>query len=59
MLYCREEDTSLMILLAASSNGCAEKGRFKQPDRAQEKAWPYPTIANGKLYLRDQEVLLC
>jgi len=22
-------------------------------------AWPHPTIANGKLYLRDQDLLLC
>ena len=48
-----------MVLLTASSAGYAEKGRFKQPERAQEKAWPHPTIANGKLYLRDQDVLLC
>ena len=59
MLYCREEDTGTMVLLTASSAGYAEKGRFKQPERAQEKAWPHPTIANGKLYLRDQDLLLC
>ncbi len=59
MLYCREEDNGMMILVTASSGGCTEKGRFKQPDRAQEKAWPHPSIANGKLYLRDQDVLLC
>jgi hypothetical protein len=27
--------------------------------RAKEKAWPHPTIANGKLHLRDQDVLPC
>jgi len=59
MLYFREEDTGTMILLEASSSGYSEKGRFKQPDRAQEKAWPHPTIANGKLYVRDQDMLLC
>jgi outer membrane protein assembly factor BamB len=59
MLYCREEDTGTMVLLAASSAGYTEKSRFKQPERAQEKAWPHPTIANGKLYLRDQDMLLC
>jgi len=58
-LYCREEDTGTMVLLDASPAGYQEKGRFLQPDRAQEKAWPHPTIANGKLYLRDQDVLLC
>ena len=24
-----------------------------------QPAWPHPVIANGKLYLRDQDVLLC
>lgn len=59
MLYCRDEDNGTMVLLAASPAGYAEKGRFRQPDRAPEKAWPHPTIANGKLCLRDQDVLLC
>ena len=48
-----------MILLAASSDGYQEKGRFLQPNRAEENAWDHPTIANGKLYLRDQDLLLC
>ena len=58
-LYSREEDTGTMVLVEASPAGYQEKGRFLQPDRAQEKAWPHPTIANGKLYLRDQDLLLC
>lgn len=58
-LYCRDEDTGTMILLEASPAGYKEKGRFLQPDRAKEQAWPHPTIANGKLYLRDQDALLC
>ena len=37
----------------------AEQGRFTQPDRAREKAWTHPVIANGKLYIRDQDLLLC
>jgi outer membrane protein assembly factor BamB len=58
-LYCREEDTGTMILLDAASVGYTEKGRFNQPGRSQEKAWSHPVIANGKLYLRDQDLLLC
>jgi outer membrane protein assembly factor BamB len=58
-LYHREEDTGTMILLDASPAGYREKGRFLQPDRVKEKAWPHPTIAHGKLYLRDQDLLLC
>ena len=58
-LYCREEDTGMVILVDAVPNGYTEKGRFSQPDRSQEKAWTHPVIANGKLYLRDQDLLLC
>jgi outer membrane protein assembly factor BamB len=58
-LYFREEDTGTMILVEASPDGYKEKGRFLQPDRVKEKAWPHPTIANGRLYLRDQDTLLC
>ncbi|MCX6929247.1 MAG: PQQ-like beta-propeller repeat protein [Verrucomicrobia bacterium] len=58
-LYCREEDSGTLVILEAASSGYSEKGRFNQPDRAKEKAWPHPTIANGKLYVRDQDLLLC
>jgi outer membrane protein assembly factor BamB len=58
-LYCREEDTGTMVLVDATPSGYTEKGRFEQPDRAPEKAWSHPVIANGKLYIRDQDLLLC
>jgi outer membrane protein assembly factor BamB len=58
-LYCREEDTGTMVLVDAAAGGYAEKGRFDQPDRTEDKAWSHPVIANGKLYLRDQDLLLC
>jgi len=59
MLYVREEDTGTVVLVAVSAEGFKEQGRLTQPDRAKEKAWPHPTIANGKLYLRDQGMLVC
>jgi len=58
-LYCREETSGTVILLAASPDGYQEKGRFLPPDRSKEHAWAHPTIANGKLYLRDQDQVLC
>lgn len=58
-LYCREEDSGTVILVEAAPGGFKEKGRLKQPERSEEKAWPHPVIANGKLYLRDQDLLLC
>jgi hypothetical protein len=36
-----------------------QHGQFEQPDRSGKSAWPHPVIANGKLYIRDQDVLLC
>jgi len=65
MLYCREEaDKSrsakgTMALLEATPAGFHEKGRFDPPDRSEMHSWAHPVIAGGKLYLRDQEVLLC
>ncbi len=58
-LYCREEDSGTMVLVDAAPGGYTEKGRFNQPDRTEEKAWSHPVIANGKLYIRDQDLLLC
>jgi len=36
-----------------------EKGRFEQPDRTSQPTRLHPMIANGKLYIRDQDVLFC
>jgi hypothetical protein len=43
----------------ASGEGYKEHGRLKQLNRSSTPAWPHPVIANGALYLRDQETLLC
>ena len=59
MLYFREERSGDMLLVEAVPAGYSEKGRFKQPDRAKEMAWPHPVIAHGKLYIRDQDNLFC
>ncbi len=59
MLYFREERSGDMVLVEAVPTGYSEKGRFEQPDRAKEMAWPHPVIARGKLYIRDQENLFC
>ena len=58
MLYCRSE-TGPICLVEATPKGFNLKGRFDQPDRSDQKSWPHPVIAHGKLYLRDQDVLLC
>jgi outer membrane protein assembly factor BamB len=57
-LYYRQEDGT-MLLIEPSPKGYLERGRFEQPDRSRQPDWAHPVIANGKLYLRDQDVLLC
>jgi outer membrane protein assembly factor BamB len=57
-VYYRQEDGT-MILFEPSPKEYVERGRFSQPDRSRASAWSHPVIANGKLYLRDQDVLLC
>ncbi len=59
-LYCREEaEKGVVALVEATPSGFIEKGRFTPPDRSGKKSWPHPVIAGGRLYLRDQDVLLC
>jgi outer membrane protein assembly factor BamB len=57
-LYYRTENGT-MLLIEPNPKRYIERGRFRQPDRSEEPAWPHPVIANGKLYLRDQDLLLC
>jgi outer membrane protein assembly factor BamB len=58
MLFCRSERGPL-TLVEAKPDGYAERGQFDQPDRSETNAWPHPVIADGMLYIRDQDVLLC
>jgi alcohol dehydrogenase (cytochrome c) len=57
-LYLRTE-RGAMILIEPNRERYVERGRFEQPDRSREPAWTHPIIANGKLYVRDQDVLFC
>src|SRR5437879_13789707 len=56
--YNRSEKGT-MLLIEPNPKQYVERGRFDQPDRSRQPAWPHPVIANGRLYLRDQDVLLC
>jgi outer membrane protein assembly factor BamB len=57
-LYYRNEG-GRVTLVQATPQKYTECGRFDQSDRSDQNAWPHPVIANGRLYLRDQDVLLC
>jgi outer membrane protein assembly factor BamB len=59
-LYLRSEGSKgTVALIEATPAGYKEKGRFDQPQRSNHESWPHPVIANGNLYLRDQDWLLC
>ena len=60
-LYLHGENGDL-ALVENNPEAYHEKGRFtpaEQPNRGQSKAWAYPVVANGRLYIRDSEVLWC
>jgi outer membrane protein assembly factor BamB len=54
-----EEKAGTIALIEASPEGYKEHGRFDQPERSDKHSWPHPVIANGRLYIRDQDLLLC
>lgn len=63
-LYCLGEKEGEVVLVDASPEGWTERGRFRlEPQSNNRKAsggvWTHPVIANGRLYLRDQEYLSC
>lgn len=58
-LYLRAEDDGIVALIEATPDGYKEAGRFVQPGFGKPKTWPHPVVAGKKLYLRDQDQLLC
>ena len=57
-IYYRTEEGPI-VLIEPSRKEYLERGRFEQPDRTSKPAWAHPVIANGKLYIRDQDTLFC
>lgn len=62
-LYLHAESGEV-ALVAPSPEGYRERGRFTPPDQpkrinSMEKAWAFPVVANGSLYIRDQHMLYC
>jgi outer membrane protein assembly factor BamB len=64
MLYCLDEGSGAVALVEASPKGWSEQSRFKLDPQTtirspQGRIWTHPVIANGKLYLRDQDLISC
>jgi outer membrane protein assembly factor BamB len=61
-LYLHGEQTGDLALVEATPDEYREQGRFTppdQPDHGNSKAWAYPVVANGRLYIRDMGSLWC
>ena len=61
-LYIHGEKEGDVALVEATPEAYRERGHFTppdQPDRGRSMAWAYPVVANGRLYIRDQNVLWC
>jgi outer membrane protein assembly factor BamB len=62
-LYFHAENGEV-ALVEASPDAYREKGRFTPPGQpkrtdSKERAWAYPLVANGRLYIRDRGTLWC
>lgn len=64
MLYCYSEDKGIVALVQATPSGWKESGRFTIPRESSLRKpdgrfWTHPVVANGRLYLRDQDLIFC
>ena len=63
-LICLDERNGDVALVEASTQGWKELSRFKLAPLSSKRSpqggiWPHPVVVNGRLYLRDQELLHC
>ncbi|MFO0810265.1 MAG: hypothetical protein U0746_16710 [Gemmataceae bacterium] len=63
-LICCGERSGSVALIDASPEGWKEHGRFSPPKKSAQRApggmfWTHPVVADGRLYVRDQELLFC
>jgi len=63
-LYCYADSSGVVSLVEASPQAMKRKSKFKIPretelPRKSGRIWTYPVVANGCLYLRDQDLIFC
>lgn len=63
-LYILTEDSGEIAMLNASPEAYKEISKFKIPElsnlkKSRGRIWSHPAISNGKLFVRDQELLYC
>ena len=65
LLYCVDENQGSVFIAEATPKGFSEKGRFSLPKETElrkgtsGKVWTHPVVLDGKLYLRDQDLVFC
>jgi outer membrane protein assembly factor BamB len=52
-------ENGVVGLVEASPKAYRELSRFKLPQRSDRPTWPHPVLANGHLYIRDQDTIYC
>ena len=57
-LYFRFEN-GVLALVEASPEGYKEVSTLKIPGSGERPSWSHPVILDGKLYLREQDTILC
>lgn len=57
-LYIRYAD-GVTVLVKADPKEYQEAGKFTPPGAGERPSWSHPVILDGKLYLRDQDVITC
>ena len=58
-MYYRNDRTGAIVLVEPNPKEFVELGRLVPPERSKMPAWAHPVIANGRLYVRDHDLLLC
>lgn len=56
-LLLRDEVKGELILASANAKEFEIKGRFFPPEQSNQRAWTWPIVVDGKMYLRDQQYL--
>lgn len=63
-LYLYSQDKGTCVLLEATPKAWTEHGRFTIPKesklpRGSGRIWTHPVVSNGKLFLRDLDLIFC
>lgn len=63
-LIMQSEDKGEVVLVEPSDAGWRERGRFTMSPLSEKRKkdgriWTHPVVVDGKLYLKDQEILYC